>query len=90
MLRVLGFFLADSSQAKPNASSLAARAAVIPSLGSPRSSLFLCLRWLRTQLPSRGSSALPKLKVQPVRGSAVLFYNMRRDGSPSTRHQLYL
>ena len=41
-----------SAQAKPSASSFAARAAVIPSLGSPRSIAFLRARCLSTHLPS--------------------------------------
>jgi hypothetical protein len=49
--------LRDSAHAKPSASSFAAHATVIPSLGSPRSSFFLNCRWLLIQLPSFESSA---------------------------------
>ena len=49
--------LRDSAHVKPSASSCAAHATVIPSLGSPRSSFFLNCRWLLIQLPSFESSA---------------------------------
>jgi hypothetical protein len=47
------------AQSKPSLSSFATRVAVIPSLGSPRSSFLLNSRWDLTQVPSGLSSAQP-------------------------------
>ena len=58
------FSFVHTSHAKPSAVSFAARSAVIPLQGSPRSSGFLLCRCLSTQLPPRRSLA-PSARPSP-------------------------
>jgi hypothetical protein len=76
-----GWLLREPYQAKPSASSFAACSAVIPGLGSPRSSAFLSCRWWPAQVP--------RFPVEPpqVPCAALYFFSLASHPShPSHAH----